>query len=111
MAEGEGAQEGAQRGGGHHPVSEHHLAGSRAQHVGVVDVGAAGHDGMHQGEDLAPRTGTADASAETDGGVHQPLETEAQHQRADEDEPGVGRQVGVVEAHRDAIDPVRYSTH
>ena len=62
-------------------------------------------------QDLATGTGTAHASTETDGGVHQPLETQSQHQRAYEDEPGVGHQVGVVEAHLNAVDPVRYSTH
>ena len=111
VAEGEGPQERAQGGGGHHPVREHPRTAARAQHVGVVDVGAAGDDGVHQSQDLAAGQRTADASAETDSGVHQPLETETHDQRADEDEPGVGHQVGVVEAHRDPIDPVRYSTH
>jgi hypothetical protein len=111
MAEGEGPQERAEGGGGHHPVGKHGLAGPRAQHVSVVDVGPAGDDGMDQCQNLAPWKSAADATSETNGGVDQPLEAQAQHQRAYEDEPGVGHQVGIVEAHRNAIDPVRYSTH
>ena len=111
MSEGEGSQERAQGGGRHHSVWKHRLAAARAQHVGMVDMGAARHDGVHEGQDLATRTCPADASTETDRGVDQPLETEPEGQRADEDQAGIGHQVGVVEAHPDAVDPVRYSTH
>jgi hypothetical protein len=92
-------------------VGEHPIAAARAQHLGVVDMGATRHDGVHQREDLAPGKRATDASTEPDGAVHQPLEAQAEDERADEDEPGVGHQVGVVEAHRDAVDPVRYSAH
>jgi hypothetical protein len=53
MAEGEGAQERAQRRRCHHPVGQHSLGASRAQHIGVVDVAGTGHDGVHERQHLA----------------------------------------------------------
>jgi len=44
VAEGEGAQEGAQGGGRHRLVAEQRLAGPAAQHVCVVDRVGAGDD-------------------------------------------------------------------
>ncbi|MHB8504497.1 MAG: hypothetical protein ACYDEN_02060 [Acidimicrobiales bacterium] len=41
MRPGEAAQEGAQRGGGGHPLAHRHLRASRAPHVSVVDVVAS----------------------------------------------------------------------
>ena len=92
-------------------MGKHRLAGSRAQGLGMVDVRSAGHHGVHEREHLATGTGTADSPTEPDGGVHQLLEAEARHQRGDQDEPGVGDQVGLIKAHPEAVDPVRYSTH
>ena len=45
------------------------LGGAGAQHVGVVDVGGTGHDGVHQGQHLAPRPGPAHPTAEAHGRV------------------------------------------
>jgi hypothetical protein len=42
-------------------MPQHRLGGARSQHVGVVDVRAAGHDGVHQGQHLAPGQGATDA--------------------------------------------------
>ena len=92
-------------------MREHRFAPSRAQHVGVVDVGATGHDGVDQRQDLAPREGAADTSSETDSAVHQLLQAQAEDQGADKDQPGIGHQVGIVEAHPQTVDTVRYSTH
>ena len=87
------------------------VGGTGAQHVGVVDVTATGHDGMDQGEHLAAWPSPTDPSAEAHGGVDQRLQAETEHQRAHEQEPGAGHQVRVVEAHHHAVDPMRYSTH
>jgi hypothetical protein len=54
VAETERAQERPERGGGHHPVGQYGGRRPGPQHVGVVDVGGAGHHGVHQGQDLAP---------------------------------------------------------
>jgi hypothetical protein len=111
MAEGERSQERAQRGGGHDPVVEHRLGGARAQHLGVVDVGAAGDDGVHQGQHLAPRQSAADSAHQANGDVDEVLDAEAGGQRGHQQQPGVGHQVLVVEGHRDAVDSARYSLH
>ncbi len=77
MAEGEGPQEGPERGGGHDPVIEHGLGGARAQHIGVVDVGAASDDGVHQGQDLAPRRGAAHTTHQAHGGIDEFFDPES----------------------------------
>jgi hypothetical protein len=53
VAEGEGAQEGAQRGGRHDPVAEHPAGGATAQQVGVVDAVPTREHGVDQGQQLA----------------------------------------------------------
>jgi hypothetical protein len=55
VAEGEAAQEGPQRGTGHHPVAEHGRGEPGAEHVGVVDAVTADHQRVQQGEHLAAR--------------------------------------------------------
>jgi hypothetical protein len=111
MAEGEGPQEGAQRGGGHDPMPEHRLGGAAAQHIGVVDVGAAGDDGVHQGQHLAPGQGAADPAHQANGGVDQLLDPKPGGQGGHQQQPGVGHQVLVVEGHLDAVDSARYWLH
>ncbi len=56
MAEGEGPQERAQGGRGHHPMAEDLAGGPGAQDIAVVDAVGPGHHDVHQG-DLA--TGSA----------------------------------------------------
>ena len=69
MAEAERAQECSQRRWGHHPVPKHLGGAPGTQHAGVIDMGRSCHDGMHQGEDLSTRAGSADDPRHADGGV------------------------------------------
>src|SRR5664280_2594308 len=55
VAEGEGTQERAERGGGHHPVPEDPPGRTGAQDVGVVDAVGSGHHGVDESEHLADR--------------------------------------------------------
>jgi hypothetical protein len=55
VGKGEAAQEGPQRGRGHHPVAEHGRGEPGAEHVGVVDAVTADHQRVQQGEHLAAR--------------------------------------------------------
>ena len=92
-------------------MTEHRLGGPRSQHVGVVDVGSARRHGVHQGEHLASREGPTDTTRQVNSGVDQALETEADHQRGHEQQPGVGHQIRLVEGHLDAVDSARYCAH
>ena len=74
----------------------------------MVDVAGTAHHGVDQGEDLAPRQRTADTAAETKGGIDEALEIEPGDQGGDQEQAGIGHQVGLVEDHADAIDPARY---
>ena len=111
VAEGEGPEERAQRGGRHDPVTEHRLGGPRAQHVGVVDVGTSRRHGVHERQHLASRQGPADTAREVDGGVDQAFQPEPHGQRGHQQQPGVGHQIGLVEGHLDAVDSARYFGH
>ena len=105
---GEGAKEGAQGGGGHHPVWEHRLGRTRSQHVGMVDVAPARRHGVDQGQHLASGKGTTDPTRQVDDLVDQALETETDSQGGHQQQPGIGHQVGVIEGHLDAVDSARY---
>jgi hypothetical protein len=74
------------------------------QHVGVVDVGGAGHHGVHEGEYLASRREAAELGRDAHHGVDQLLELEAPCQRGDEQQSAVGHKTRLVEGHRDAVD-------
>jgi len=111
VAEGEGPQERAQRRGRHHPERQHRLGAAAAQHVGVIDVGAPGHDGVHQAQHLAARPRAAHPARQADRPVHQRLQPESDSERAHQQQAGVRHQVLVVEAHLYAVDGVRYSAH
>ena len=108
---GEGPQEGAQRRRRHHAVRQHRAGGSGAQHVGVLDVTATRHHGVHQGEHLAAGQCTSDPPRQVHGGVDQALETEASDQCRHQQQPGIGHQVRLVEGHLDAVNPTRYWHH
>jgi hypothetical protein len=108
MTEGERTQERAQRGWRHHPMGKHRLSGTGTQHVGMVDVAAAGHHGVHQGQDLASRKRSTDTTRQFDHLVDQAFETEPDHQGGHQQQPGVGHQVGVIEGHLNAVDSARY---
>jgi hypothetical protein len=111
MPEAERPQEDAQRGGGHHPMTQHPPGVPGAQDVGVVDVAGAGDKGVHQRQHLAARSGAADQTGHTDRSVHQRRDTEPGRQRRDHDQPGVGHQPLIVEAHRQPVRDVRYWPH
>jgi hypothetical protein len=87
------------------------LGAAGTQHVGVVDVRTAGHHGVHQRQDLAPRKRPADPAAQAHGRVDQRLQTETDHQGGDQQQPGIGHQVRFVKGHHDPVDSVRYSRH
>ena len=74
-------------------------------------VAGPGHHGVHQRQDLAPRPEATDASAQLDRGVTEPLEPKPFGHGGNEHQAGIGHQVGLVEGHRDAVDPARYWLH
>jgi len=55
-------------------MRQHPVGLPSAQHIGVIDVGGAGHHGMHQGQNLSARQGSAHPSEEADYGVDQGLQ-------------------------------------
>ncbi len=77
----------------------------------MVDVAGAANHGMNQRHDLAARASSAHPLGQAHRGVHQMLEFEAQGHGGDKQEPGVGHQARLVEAHSNPIMRVRYSTH
>jgi hypothetical protein len=111
MAEAERPQKRAQRRRRHHPMRQDPLRAPRTKNIGMVDVRGAGHDGMHQGQDLAARQRATDPADQAHRGVHQALQVEPEDQGADQQQAGIGHQVRIVEAHRDPVHRVRYSVH
>ena len=111
VAEGERAKKRAQRGWRHDPVRKNTLGRPRSQHVGVVYVASAGDDRMDQRQHLAPRSRSTYSTGEADGGIDQRLQPEADHQGAHQQKASVGHQVGLVEAHPQPVDAVRYCPH
>ena len=111
MAEGEGAQERAERRRRHHPVTEHRLGAPGAQHVRVVDVTPARHHRVDQGEHLASRARPPDDAAHLHRVVDEALQTEATDERRNEQQAGVGHQSRLIEGHRQPVDSARYWAH
>jgi hypothetical protein len=107
VPEGERPQEGAERGGRHHPEGQHPCRRPCAQAVGVVDVGGAGQDRRHQRQYLATRKGAPDASTETHRLVHQRFETQAHREGRRHEEPCCGHQRRLIEGHPDPLDRAR----
>jgi len=105
---GEGPKERPQRGGCHHPVWEHRLGCTGSQHVGMVDVAAARHHGVHQGQHLASRKRSTNTTRQVDHLIDQAFETKPNPQGGHQQQPGIGYQVGVIEGHLDAVDSARY---
>lgn len=108
MTEGESPQERAQGGRCHHPVRKHRLGGTGSQHVGVVDVAATRHHGVHQGQYLATRKCATHTTRQVDQVIDQAFETQSDHQRGHQQQPSVGHQMGVIEGHVDPVDSARY---
>ncbi len=111
VAEGEGPQERAERRRSHHPEGQDPCRAARAEDVDVVDVAGAGHHGVDKGHHLAARACSAHPPGQLHLGVHQALQLESDGHRGDQQQPGVGHQVWLVEVHPDAVDGMRYSTH
>jgi hypothetical protein len=107
MTEGEGAQERPQRAGRHHLVAQHLGGGHRAQHVGVVDAVTAGHQRVHQGQDLASRPVRAGPLAQIDQLVDHRLDLQPLRQRRGQQQASVGDRVAVVERHDEPAWAVR----
>jgi hypothetical protein len=77
VAEGEGAQEGPQGGGGHDPVAEYLAGGAAAQQVGVVDAVPTRDHGVDQGQQLAAGPVRASPLAQVDQRIGGVLDTQA----------------------------------
>lgn len=90
----------------------HHLRGrSGAQHVGVINVGSAQEDRVHQRQHLAARRSATDTTVESHRRIDQRLEIEPLTQRRGQQQPGVGDEIAVVEGDVNAVQGLRYSTH
>jgi hypothetical protein len=107
MPEGEGPQERAESGRGHHPVGEHRPGITGTQQVGVIDVGAAGDDGMHQGQHLETWPCSAHSARQSHGGVDQRFQPQTNRQSGHQQKTGVGHQIGIIEGHGKTVDPAR----
>ena len=57
---------------------------------------------------LRPGSAPPTRPDETDGGIDQALEIEASDQRRDQQQAGIGHQIGLVEGHANPVDPARY---
>ena len=106
VAEGEAAQEGPQRGGGHDPVAEHPCGGTTAQQVGVVDAVGPGNHRVDEGCELAAGVGRAWPLAEADELVGGLLDTKTLAEGGGQQQPGVGDGVGVVEGDVELVERV-----
>src|SRR5664280_1068836 len=111
VAEGEGTQERAERGGGHHPVPEDPPGRTGAQDVGVVDAVGSGHHGVDESEHLAARQCVTRSVTEVDQLVGQLTHPESFRQRGHQCEPGAGHRPGVVEGHCKTRRTVRFCVH
>jgi hypothetical protein len=98
VAEGEAAQEGPQRGRGHHPVAEHGRGEPGAEHVGVVDAVTADHQRVQQGEHLAARPVGTRTVAKVDQLIDGSLDPQSLSQRGGQQQPGAGDPMAVVES-------------
>jgi len=107
VAEGERAQERAQRRGGHHPMPEDLLGASGPQHVSVVDRVAAGHHRVQQGQHLAAGPVVAGPVAEVDEFVDDCLDIQVFGQGCGQHQAGVGDGVVVIEGDDEGVRGVR----
>ncbi len=89
-----------------------HLRGRpRPQHIDVVDVGAADHQGVHEGQQLAARQRTTDPAGQLHGVVDEAFQAQTDHQHTHQDQARVGHEVVVVEDRLSARDHMRRWTH
>ena len=100
VAEGEGPQERAERGGRHDPERQNPPCRPGTQAIRVVDVARPGEDRRDQGQHLASRTCSTRPARQSERSVHQGLEAQADHQGGrHHDQPGIGHQRRLVEGH------------
>src|ERR1035437_734418 len=96
---GEGPQEGAQRRGCHHAMSEDSTGRTRAQHVTVVDAVRSGHHSVDQGQHLAPGCRVTGHATKVDQLIGQLEGTQLLGQRGHQRQPRPGDRSVVVECH------------
>jgi hypothetical protein len=107
VAEGEAAQEGAQRGRRRKLVAQHPVGCSGSEHVCVVDAVSAGQHGVDHGHGLAAHVGSARRIAEIQVALDQLLQPQMLGQGSGEQEPGIGDGVGVIEGDPQTVQSVR----
>ena len=108
---GEGPQEGAQRRGCHHAMSEDSTGRTRAQHVTVVDTVRSGHHGVDQGQHLAPGCRVTGHATKVDQLIGQLEGTQLLGQRGHQRQPRPGDRSVVVECHPEARRIVKEFLH
>ena len=111
MTERERPQERPDRRGGHHSMTEHPGRRPGTQDVGMIDVRSARDHRMHEGQHLAPRAGATDLADEAHRRVDQRLQPEPLRERRDEQQPGIGDEIRVIEGRVDPVERMRYSRH
>ena len=82
---------------------QHPTRCSCSQHVDMINVGSARHHRRYHRQDLAARV----RGPGPDPPIDQRLHTEAGHQRASHDQPGVGYQALMIEGRSDPIEIAR----
>jgi len=106
VAEGERAQERADRRWRQDPVAQHRGGGPTAQHVDIVDAVPTGEDPMHQGQQLGAGVGGTWPLAEVDELVGGLLDPQPLGQGGGQQQPRSGDRVGVVEGDVELVEGV-----
>jgi hypothetical protein len=106
VPEGEGAQEGPKRGGGHDPVAEHLAGSATAEQVGVVDAVPTRQHRVDQGQQLAAGPVRASPLAQVDQRIGGLPDAEPLGQGGGQQQAGVGDGVGVIEADVELVEGV-----
>jgi hypothetical protein len=111
MAPAERAQEGAERRGGEHPVTEHSGGVTRAQHVGVIDAVTAGQRRVDERHRLVADIGPSGRMAKIHVLLEERSQSEMLGQRRRQHQAGVGHQTLVVEGHVETVKAVARYAH
>ena len=97
MPERERPQERPQRRRRHHPMTQHRGGRTGAQHVRVVDVGAARDHRVGQRQHLPARSGSTDTTAKLHRLVDHRLQREPLGHRCGQQQTGVRDQIRIIE--------------
>jgi hypothetical protein len=97
VTERERAQERATRRRCHHPMPQHLVGGTRAQHINIVDAVTPNRHRREQRQDLAARPRRTRPAAQIDELVGCVFDTERLATHRDQAQPGVRHRVVVVE--------------